>query len=242
MKLFFTLKKAYGVLPLFLAVVACAQPKIEVVGKPVHQYGTVIEGVQDTIKYTFTVKNSGNKPLKIDNVRASCGCTVVDYDTTIAPGKTGSIVQAVKLKGFSGDISKGITVSSNAANQPQLRLTVQATIERIIDSSPTYLRLLAKNRETPLEVTLTTKLKKLDISEVAFTPHSNSRANWQQEGTDPIRFEFDTKGKKGSDDRYTYTLKLYRPEKIPATPHGTFYISTNHPQKKVLDIRGFISE
>ncbi len=40
----------------------------------------------------FNVTNTGDKPLIISNVKASCGCTVPEWSTDpIAPGKTGKI-------------------------------------------------------------------------------------------------------------------------------------------------------
>lgn len=66
-------------------------------------------------KTTFTFTNVGNQPLLLNQVVASCGCTVPKYDKRpIAPGQKGSIEVTYNGKGkFPGHFKKSITVRSN---------------------------------------------------------------------------------------------------------------------------------
>ncbi|GJG37540.1 DUF1573 domain-containing protein [Prevotella lacticifex] len=66
-------------------------------------------------KTTFTFTNVGNQPLVINQVVASCGCTVPQYDKRpIAPGQKGSIDVTYNGKGkFPGHFKKSITVRTN---------------------------------------------------------------------------------------------------------------------------------
>ena len=66
-------------------------------------------------KTTFTFVNAGNQPLVINQVVASCGCTVPRYDKRpIAPGQKGTISVTYNGKGkFPGHFKKSITVRSN---------------------------------------------------------------------------------------------------------------------------------
>ena len=66
-------------------------------------------------KTTFTFTNVGNQPLVINQVVASCGCTVPKYDKRpIAPGQKGTIDVTYNGKGkFPGHFKKSITVRTN---------------------------------------------------------------------------------------------------------------------------------
>jgi len=74
--------------------------------------GTVTEG--GTLKINYRFKNSGSKPLVIENVQPGCGCTVADYPKEpIAPGQEGEITAEFDTKGRVGVQKKNITVHAN---------------------------------------------------------------------------------------------------------------------------------
>lgn len=64
---------------------------------------------------TFTFTNVGNAPLVLNQVVASCGCTVPRYDKKpVAPGQKGTITVTYNGTGkFAGHFKKSITVRSN---------------------------------------------------------------------------------------------------------------------------------
>jgi hypothetical protein len=90
-------------------------------GKPVvtfekitHDFGMIAEDKGD-VSYQFIVKNTGDTPLVINRVSASCGCTTPDWTKEpIAPGKTGFVKATYNPKGRPGAFSKTISVYSNA--------------------------------------------------------------------------------------------------------------------------------
>jgi hypothetical protein len=66
----------------------------------------------------------------ISKVKAACGCTTTDYDSLIAPGKTGSIALAVKkTNNYKGPVSKSATVTTNDPQHATFRLVLRATFE-----------------------------------------------------------------------------------------------------------------
>ena len=65
-----------------------APPVIDIVEK-VKDFGVVAKG--EKLQAVFEVRNTGQAPLEITQVRPTCGCTVADFDKTIAPGGTGKI-------------------------------------------------------------------------------------------------------------------------------------------------------
>ena len=102
-----------------LLVVACltgwSQAQISF-DKKVHDFGTVLW--KNPVTATFTITNSGNKPLVISNVTTSCGCTIADWTKTpIAPGKTGVVSSTFDAKAL-GRFQKSVGIYSNASTRP----------------------------------------------------------------------------------------------------------------------------
>lgn len=94
-------------------VQAASQDSI-VFDKLVHDYGTIQPGSDGECVFTFT--NQGKKPLVLNNVTASCGCTVPQWPRQpIAPGGKGEIKVKYNTN-IGGIFNKTITVNSNAAN------------------------------------------------------------------------------------------------------------------------------
>ena len=81
-------------------------------------------------KAVFTVTNIGNAPLVINEVIASCGCTIPKYDKRpIAPGQKGSIEITYNGQGkFAGHFKKSITIKSNAKTE-MTRIYMEGVME-----------------------------------------------------------------------------------------------------------------
>ena len=96
--------------------------------KMVHDYGNV-KPDSDNATY-FTITNTGKKPLIIENVEASCGCTTPEKpEKPILPGKSDYIdVNFHPKASQSGDISKTITVESNIEGKIS-ELQIKAIVE-----------------------------------------------------------------------------------------------------------------
>jgi len=76
-------------------------------------FGSIKHG--EPLDVSFRFKNTGNKPLIISNVSASCGCTIPEIPKKpYAPGETG-VIRATfdSNKGQIGHNSKQVTVFSN---------------------------------------------------------------------------------------------------------------------------------
>ena len=87
--------------------VAVIKFKTEVV-----DYGTINQNSDGTRLFTFT--NTGDAPLLITNVKASCGCTVPNYSKApILPGESGELNIKYDTKRL-GAFTKTVTVTSNS--------------------------------------------------------------------------------------------------------------------------------
>lgn len=95
--------------------------------KTTHDYGTIKSGTDG--QRLFTVKNTGNKPLIITKVQASCGCTTpVWSQDPIMPGKTAQIRVGYDTK-IVGPFTKIIEVYSNDEDNSRAVINIKGTVE-----------------------------------------------------------------------------------------------------------------
>lgn len=82
--------------------------------------------------HNFIIRNDGNAPLLITDVKAACGCTAINYDKIIAPGKTGTVHAVTGIAAFTGPVSKGITIFTNDPLNPLIQLTSKAKVLTVV--------------------------------------------------------------------------------------------------------------
>jgi hypothetical protein len=96
--------------------------------KTTNNFGTFKEeaGPQGAV---FNFTNTGNKPLYVTNVRASCGCTATDYTKEpIQPGQKGYVKATYNPKNRPGKFNKSVTVTTNTESPTTLlRIEGQVT-------------------------------------------------------------------------------------------------------------------
>jgi len=91
-----------------------------------HDFGNVPEGTVATHEFKF--KNTGNQPVIIANVQASCGCTTPDWTKTpVLPGKMGVVKAMYSSAGRPGVFNKTVTVTSNATETSKV-LSIKGTV------------------------------------------------------------------------------------------------------------------
>jgi len=207
----------------------CASPKIEI-NPTTYQCGSVPEGTQK-LKSSFTVKNTGDSVLHIINVRPGCGCTVVHWDSLVEPGKTSVISADVNIKNYhSGQVNKSMTVTSNAKNSPTLQLTISAKIEPIVDYSPQNIT-FAKDSGKSVTITLTSKMKELNVKGVSFTvPDQPAKQEWQKRPPEDLRFSFKALDSTMADGYRAFRVDIYPPV-LNKNENGEINIKLNHPEK-----------
>lgn len=84
----------------------------------------------DTARVSFRFKNVGDKPLFLQGVTPTCGCTIADYPKeAIAPGKEGVIESTFSSTGGApGNIRKSITVICNDESRGIYSLVLKGVI------------------------------------------------------------------------------------------------------------------
>ncbi|MBQ6746640.1 MAG: DUF1573 domain-containing protein [Bacteroidaceae bacterium] len=88
-------------------------------------FGELSEGVSQ--QRIVNLKNTGNKPLIVQDVVVSCGCTKVKYpQTPIMPGETGEVVVSYDPD-KKGGFHKTVTLYCNAKQSP-LKLSISGRV------------------------------------------------------------------------------------------------------------------
>ena len=88
-----------------------------------HDFGKLKEG--DEVEYDFRFTNTGEAPLLISEVKASCGCTTPDWPRGVIKAGESNVIKVVyNSKGHPGEFNKGIVVTANTyPNQTTLKIS-----------------------------------------------------------------------------------------------------------------------
>lgn len=114
-------------LTLCAALTAWADAMVEIDSKS-FDFG-VIHEADGPVSHTFTLTNTGDKPLVLTSVRAACGCTKPEYSKEpVAPGKTVSIKVTYLPAGRPGEFNRDVIVKSNAKNSKRMVLKIAGTV------------------------------------------------------------------------------------------------------------------
>ncbi|MCP4217350.1 MAG: DUF1573 domain-containing protein [bacterium] len=151
------------------------------------------------IDLEFKFKNSGNVPLIIKNLSTSCGCTATKLEKKeYQPGEEGSIPVKFNTRGYTGKVTKSITITTNDEANRYTRLKITG-------------KLILKDFAT-----IKLNPERIDFKKVAKGERIAKKINLKNEGTIDLRLievshspeimvEFDRKLVKPGDD---FEIKL----------------------------------
>ena len=93
-----------------------------------YDFGTITEG--EVVDHVFKFKNTGDAPVILSQVSASCGCTTPDYTKEpVLPGNDGEIKVSFNSLGQVGVQQKIISIMSNADNRITT-VQIKGTVEK----------------------------------------------------------------------------------------------------------------
>lgn len=131
-------KRIFSVAVLILATGAAslvyASPNIEFENERIN-LGKVVSG--NPINAAFKFTNKGDAELEVTAVRAGCGCTKAEAEKKkLAPGESSTINVVFNSTGFSGPVTKHVTVSSNDPEHPNISLSFEVEVVPIATLKP----------------------------------------------------------------------------------------------------------
>jgi len=206
-----------------------------VVEEPLFDAGKVAKG--EDVVHDFVIRNEGDAPLNITDVRPACGCTVAEYDALVPAGGTGKVHVVVETDTFDGGISKGVTVLTDDPQNPRLVLTVKVLVKPLVLVRPGFARFIQPQLSEPgvVEQILFTEdfpeLKVLDVK----SPYPFLKVDYRK-ATD------EEKEEKGVGNQWVLTLTLDYDEAPVGALAEYVHVVTNHPQQKdvPIPVSGFV--
>ena len=104
----------------------------------------------DSAVATFKYQNKGDKPIHINAVQTSCGCTTAALaKNDVDPGEKGEIVATLKTGDRVGVQQKTVTVETDDPKVPQTVLTLKANLVQLLDLQPTFVSWQANEDPKP---------------------------------------------------------------------------------------------
>ncbi|MHA4807631.1 DUF1573 domain-containing protein [Flavitalea flava] len=95
----------------------------------VKDFGKISEGQK--LEVSFRFKNTGDKPLVIERVQPSCGCTVAEQSKEpVAPGQEGLIKATFNSEGKTGVNHKTLNVFANTKETQNHSLVFTVEVEK----------------------------------------------------------------------------------------------------------------
>lgn len=218
----------------FAAGAALAQDAAEkapraVVDESIEDVGVVPKGQK--VDHTFEIRNDGNATLEITQVKPACGCTVAEYDRTIAPGATGKIRASVNTTEFRGPIQKSVKVFTNDEENPEIILIVKANVKPQIEVEPGYARFIMVRGESA--ATSEQTLSAPDFSDFEVLSADSP--------FDHVDVSFDNTSSGDGGNQWKVTIELA--DDAPIGPMADFVrVKTNHPEQTLvkIPISGFV--
>jgi hypothetical protein len=93
-----------------------------------YDFGELEEGPKARVSFKFT--NTGNKPLILSDVKASCGCTTPYWPKEpIMPGKSETITAEYNTQGRPGPFNKAITITANT-DPPTKMIFIKGNVKK----------------------------------------------------------------------------------------------------------------
>ncbi len=134
-------KWLFGFLCLFVFFAAThsyAGPRLQC-SSPVYDFGTLIS--PESITHEFSLKNVGDEPVQISNIKNCCGVSTAIEPMVIEPGSNAVCISVFKCKNRYGKQEKQILISSNDRKNPYFELKMVGTLQKAITVTPRYVRL-----------------------------------------------------------------------------------------------------
>ena len=231
------------IIPTLLAALALLAPAVSATAEgkpravplaPIEEFDIIPKG--QVISHTFEIKNEGDAPLELTDVRPACGCTVARYDKTIAPGEVGKVSVKIKTDNFAGPIAKSVAVFTNDSENPKLQLVVKAQVKPYIQVLPGYVRYNYVQGEEVQPISQTVWAEDgSDVNVVGVQPpHDYVKVSFR-EATDEERKE------KSTGRQWRVIVSIDKDSPVgPLTDYVV--VQLDHPKQKVakIPVSGFV--
>jgi hypothetical protein len=179
---------------------------------------------------------------------------VVGADSTILPGREGTVTAEIKTGNLHGTFKKTVTITSNATNDSSLKVSLSgkyATILEVVE--PKTIRFSgAKENDTGAEVRIKS-FRRFNVEKAEFK-FNDAGAGMEWKTVFPIKYDMtlvdstktqnekpDKKGKEeGIGKPFVYQVRLHLNADLKTDQWGEIYLTTNIKERKEIMLSGFI--
>jgi hypothetical protein len=133
---------------------AAAAPQLGI-EEPTADFGSVEQGTP--VSHVFHLKNTGDAPLHISNVKSSCGCTAaVVSESDVQPGAEARVLATLDTHRVAGRTTKVLSVYSDDPRVPVAALTLTGDVlsDLVLSPNPVYLGRLRRGETVTREVVI----------------------------------------------------------------------------------------
>ena len=121
---------------IIFAVTAIAQPKLEIIGGDVYDWGEITPN-DSPLNAKILLKNSGSDTLHITKVKPTCGCTTAPLSKDkLAPGEVADLNVSLRISSSSKNVTKTVHIYSDDPESSKKTLFLKANVHRPIDVLP----------------------------------------------------------------------------------------------------------
>jgi hypothetical protein len=113
------------------------QPPTLACSETAYDFGQAAQG--GILRHSYTIRNTGELNLRIDNVRTSCDCTASISAGVLTPGASATVEVSFDTARAFGPARKSITLYSNDPTQPVTTLTLSADVIAAVAADPPQL-------------------------------------------------------------------------------------------------------
>ncbi len=121
-----------------------------------------------TVTNRFTLRNAGDAPLLLTDIRLSCGCSRAEPERRVlGPGEETALEVQTALSGLNGPLRKSATVTSNDPDTPYLTLWIEGEARAAVCLEPpsvSFGRVHPREPPTPVTVLLAGYLTNVTIT------------------------------------------------------------------------------
>ncbi len=91
-----------------------------------HDFGEIQKG--EEAMAVFMLVNQGAAPLVVENITASCGCTIAHWDQTPLMPQDTTQIKVSYNSNIVGEIKRSLVVKTNDKRQKRIRLTITGNV------------------------------------------------------------------------------------------------------------------
>jgi hypothetical protein len=174
-----------------------------------------------TVEHAFEIRNDGQAPLVIGDIRTCCGGSGRISATNIPPGSNACLTASLSLRGRKGPQRKTVYVASNDPAQPYYQVWLTGTAVAAVDIEPARLDFATVKADAPATNTATIVCQAEWRFRITNATCSSRSFAWQVQ--------------PAGEGRHLVTVWTV-PPLPPGMTKGTLALQTDHPQYREAQI------